>query len=238
MDTRYTGGKIAELRKEKGLTQKDIAEKLHVSVSAVSKWERGLNFPDLSLMEPLAQILGITVSELLGLENEPTEQIIRDITEISVNEKAASEKSFRKNLCVAAVTAAVFIAASLIVYIFVTNNDIMRTMFELGGTGFFNLSALILGLTAWGLAIAGIFCRKKEHRRKYCSLASFICCAAALFIPTLVTYLIMRFEYSATVEDTIGAYCFAAAILLIGTVSFNICSVIIHRKKSQITQTC
>ncbi len=55
MDPAYTGNQIAWLRKAKGWTQKKIAEQLHVSVSAVSKWERGLNYPDLSLMEPLAQ---------------------------------------------------------------------------------------------------------------------------------------------------------------------------------------
>ena len=57
MDTHYTVNKIAALRKKKGWTQKDIAEKLNVSIAAVSKWERGLNYPDLSIMEPLARIL-------------------------------------------------------------------------------------------------------------------------------------------------------------------------------------
>ena len=87
MDAHYTGNKITELRKSKNWTRKDIAEKLHVSVAAVSKWERGLNFPDLSLMEPLSEILEISVSELLGLENESADQVIKDITAISEEEK-------------------------------------------------------------------------------------------------------------------------------------------------------
>lgn len=48
MDASYTGNKIFELRKKSRLTQKELAEMLHVTDKAVSKWERGMNFPDLS----------------------------------------------------------------------------------------------------------------------------------------------------------------------------------------------
>lgn len=51
MNAEYTGKKIAELRKNKDMTQKELAEKLHVTDKAVSKWERGVNFPDLELNE-------------------------------------------------------------------------------------------------------------------------------------------------------------------------------------------
>ena len=59
-----TGKKIAELRKEKGLTQKDLAEKLNVTDKAISKWERGINFPELTVMEILATELDTTVVDL------------------------------------------------------------------------------------------------------------------------------------------------------------------------------
>ena len=74
-----TGALIAEARKEKSLTQKDLAQALHVSVQAVSKWERGLNFPDIALMEPLAELLELTVSELMaGERNAPAgEELVR-----------------------------------------------------------------------------------------------------------------------------------------------------------------
>lgn len=231
MDTHYTGNKITELRKAKGWTQKDIAERLYVSVAAVSKWERGLNYPDLSIMESLAGILEITVSELLGLENEPTEQIIKNITEISVNEKKESEKRFWKKLGGITITTVIFIVASCLVYLSVSNNDIIKKLFEIsGGTGTLNLLAVLIGLAAWSLAVISIFLRKKEYQWKYYSILSLISCAVSLHIPTLVTYLTMRFEYYSTAEDVIGAYYFGSAVLLLGTVLFNICSVIIHRK--------
>ena len=52
-----TGALIAQLRKEQGLTQKQLAEQLHISDRTISKWERGAGFPDVSLLEPLADVL-------------------------------------------------------------------------------------------------------------------------------------------------------------------------------------
>ena len=64
MDTKRTGAFIAELRKEKELTQQQLAKSLYLSHTPVSTWERGLGFPDVSVIEPLAATLGITVTEL------------------------------------------------------------------------------------------------------------------------------------------------------------------------------
>ncbi|MCG0276027.1 MAG: helix-turn-helix domain-containing protein [Thermosediminibacteraceae bacterium] len=60
------GKKIYELRKEKGLTQEELSEKLGVSPQAVSKWENDLSYPDVMLLPKIAQILGVTVDELLS----------------------------------------------------------------------------------------------------------------------------------------------------------------------------
>lgn len=57
---------ILELRKEKGLTQKELAEKLYISDKAISKWERGLSMPDIALLIPLSQIFGVTTTEILS----------------------------------------------------------------------------------------------------------------------------------------------------------------------------
>ena len=65
IDNQKFGGFVAALRKEKGYTQKELAEKLFLSDKAISKWERGLSLLDIALLEPLADILGVTVAELL-----------------------------------------------------------------------------------------------------------------------------------------------------------------------------
>lgn len=65
MDKEKIGKFISQNRKEKEMTQKDLAEQLHVTDKAVSKWERGMCFPDISMIEPLAKLLDVSVLELL-----------------------------------------------------------------------------------------------------------------------------------------------------------------------------
>ena len=66
MNQVITGQFIKECRKEKGLTQEQLAEKICVSPKTVSKWECGKGLPEVSLMMPLCELLGITVNELLS----------------------------------------------------------------------------------------------------------------------------------------------------------------------------
>ena len=65
MDRKTLGTMIAELRKAKGLTQLELAEKMNVTDKAVSKWERDLSCPDISSIPRLAEILGVSVDELM-----------------------------------------------------------------------------------------------------------------------------------------------------------------------------
>ena len=66
MDQYVTGAIIRELREKKGLTQAELAEKLFVSDKTVSKWENGKGYPDISLLEPIARVFGVSVAELLA----------------------------------------------------------------------------------------------------------------------------------------------------------------------------
>ena len=70
MDLQKIGTFLKELRKEKELTQEQLAETLNVSRRTVSRWETGRNMPDISLLKPLASELGITVSELIEGEKQ------------------------------------------------------------------------------------------------------------------------------------------------------------------------
>lgn len=72
MDSKKTGQLISARRGQLGLTQKQLAQRLHISDRTVSRWERGVGFPDLSLLEPLADLLGLSVLELL--HGEPDRQ--------------------------------------------------------------------------------------------------------------------------------------------------------------------
>ncbi len=66
MDRYVTGDVIRALREKKGMTQEALAQRLFVSAKAVSKWETGKGYPDISLLEPLAAALDISVIELLS----------------------------------------------------------------------------------------------------------------------------------------------------------------------------
>ena len=66
MDCTSVGSFIAELRKEKGLTQAELAERVSVTGGAVSKWERGLCYPDIETVVRLAEVLGLSVGEILA----------------------------------------------------------------------------------------------------------------------------------------------------------------------------
>lgn len=74
MNSQKTGQLIAQQRASLGLTQKQLANQLHISDRTVSRWERGVGYPDLSLLEPLADALELTVVELLRGERLPPEQ--------------------------------------------------------------------------------------------------------------------------------------------------------------------
>lgn len=77
MNQEKIGKFISLSRKNKRLTQEQLAEKLSVSINAVSKWERGLNLPDVSLMEKLCEVLDFTLNELFAGEKLTNEEMVR-----------------------------------------------------------------------------------------------------------------------------------------------------------------
>jgi len=95
MDAQYTGKQISQLRKARNLTQKDLAEKLHVTDKAVSKWERGVNFPDLGLLENLAAALDTTPAALLGLESADQSETVSALAELSAQQLEEARRDLR-----------------------------------------------------------------------------------------------------------------------------------------------
>ena len=109
MDLKKTANLISNARKEKGITQKELAEKLHISDRTVSKWERGAGFPDVSILTELADILGFTVTELLQGELMPesdcdlgSDLTIREAVNALYQQTAAKAKKNRQRFLSAA----------------------------------------------------------------------------------------------------------------------------------------
>ena len=107
MDKEKTGQLITELRKEKGLTQKQLADALNVTDKAVSKWERGLSFPDISMLEPISELLEVSIMEILAGERQSGEETMsreeaKDLINASVelSEEEIRHKKERSRLII------------------------------------------------------------------------------------------------------------------------------------------
>lgn len=76
MDAKTFGAFLADTRRERGMTQAELAELIHVTDKAVSRWERGIGFPDINTLEPLADALGVSLSQLMhaGSTQEPSSE--------------------------------------------------------------------------------------------------------------------------------------------------------------------
>jgi len=90
IDKEKFGQFVSALRKEKGITQKELARKLYISDKAVSKWETGQSIPAVDLLIPLAEILGVTVTELLECERLESPQPIAAEDVETIVKKAVS----------------------------------------------------------------------------------------------------------------------------------------------------
>lgn len=96
MDLQKTGKFIAEMRKKKGLTQSDLGEALGLSGKAISKWERGINAPDISLLTQLSKILQVSITEILTGGEIEEEISTDDADEIAISSIHAYNAIFKK----------------------------------------------------------------------------------------------------------------------------------------------
>lgn len=92
MDNNKIGKLIAELRKKKGLTQQDLGDMVGVGFKAVSKWECGTTLPDITIINEVSKILGITTDELLAGELNKPEEVLEEKIEEPNNDKKKKPK--------------------------------------------------------------------------------------------------------------------------------------------------
>lgn len=92
-DMKHIGRKIAMFRKEKNLTQMELADMLNISFQAVSNWERGVTMPDISKLPEIAQIFHTSIDDILG--NHKSSEIIENIIEGNVMENELTIEDFK-----------------------------------------------------------------------------------------------------------------------------------------------
>lgn len=100
MNYQKTGALIAARRNELGYTQKELANQLHISDRTVSKWERGIGFPDISLLEPLADSLDLTLLQLfhgeVNADSQPATEAEHSVRETIRSLKTELGKSLHR----------------------------------------------------------------------------------------------------------------------------------------------
>ncbi len=143
MNENKTGNFISTLRKEKELTQAQLAEKLNVTDKAVSRWETGKGMPDSSLLVPLADILGITVSELLTGEKIPEETFVQKsennlIDAVQETEKVISQRNFVKRLLVVTIIVFIMSVSLLTTAIYLMSTSIYEATYLYDDKGFYD----------------------------------------------------------------------------------------------------
>lgn len=148
IDKRQFGLFLSQLRKEQGLTQKELAQELYISDKAVSKWETGQSLPDITLLTPLAQRLGVSVTELLEcrrletgepLEQDRVEDLLQKAARLAETEPSREQpKGLR--LAIYIVCAALAAAELLVMHLLkipVTNSVWLGPAFGLGFGAYF-----------------------------------------------------------------------------------------------------
>lgn len=154
MNSLTIGQYIAQKRKEKNLTQAQLAEKLGVSNKTISKWENGKCMPDYSIIESLCKELEITVSELLDGEDTDKNSIrMYDETQIMDLLRRTKELETQKN-------------AMYGVLLIVMGIAMLAISQTLGGSGFKEfVSGLLLGLSI-GEMLVGVYCVGRTFLKK------------------------------------------------------------------------
>ena len=140
MDQIKIGKFIADERKRKGYTQKQLSGKLEISDKTISKWERGNGFPEVSLLLPLCNELEITVNELLSGERVSEEDYRKKAEENMVNLVREAQESKKKIILSAIVVGLTIIAALPLIMIsgmLEMENWLRVTLIIIGGVVFF-----------------------------------------------------------------------------------------------------
>ena len=165
MNQTEIGKFIAKCRKEKKLTQAQLAEKLNITDRAVSKWETGKSMPDSSIMLELCEILGITVNELLSGEEIDMESYEKKADENLIALKRKDENNMAKN-----VTISILFSGTLLTGIMVC----LICNVAISGNLTWSLIPVSSIVFAWVIAFPSIILGKKGIMVSFISFSVFI----------------------------------------------------------------
>ena len=184
MDSQKIGRFLRELRKEKNLTQEQLAEVLNVSGRSVSRWETGTNMPDISIMIELSEYYGIDIKELLNGErksemNNELKETLRTVADYTDSQKKEAVRASNYGFALMFMACAVAIVIQMIMF-----KDMKLVVGE-------TVALLVGGITNIGILVkAGAFeYPRKRHNAIMRDLFISVVCAFAF---SIVLFLVTR----------------------------------------------
>ena len=166
MDQKKVGSFLKELRKERDITQEQLAEKLNVSGRTVSRWETGSNMPDISILVELAEFYGVSIPEIIDGErksetmNEEVKETALKLSDYaeSINQKIRGRLLALTILAIAGMIAFVIIEA--------TGSDAPGSMYErVASTGLGLAFGMLIVLATYLSGLLGKIKARREMRR-------------------------------------------------------------------------
>ena len=166
MDLKKIGSFLKELRKEKGITQEELAEMLYVSGRTVSRWETGTNMPDISLLVDIAEIFDVSISEIINGErkNEIMKKEVKETVLKLTDYSEAMNQKIKARLFVLTVIAIIGMIAFVIIE--VMGLDTPGSIYERVASAGLGLDFGVLIVLAMYLSgLLGKIKAKREMRR-------------------------------------------------------------------------
>lgn len=183
MDNQKFGKFILFLRKEKGWTQAELAEKLNVTDKAISKWERGVGFPDIKMVEPLAEVFGVSILEIMSSEKINEQPVPKESASEAINNVIDivdyQRKIERRNILITTIS-----FATVIMLIF-----LIDTMQWIG----FMMVCLPIIMLGIGIYLIGLSVHRKKQKLTYST--TLVLGVLALLFPVLI-FLMLCFAFA------------------------------------------
>lgn len=220
MDAKQLGTFIAARRKELGFTQALLAEQLHVTDKAISRWERGVGLPDLSNMEPLAAALDISLIELMqARRNDDDHMSTKEAEKLLIDTIKLSQAPNIVAKWIGCIVLAVFaIIACLVLLVLLADWKVAS----------FSAWSIITGLMAWGIPIWRLT-MMQTTRAIYSAITSFGFALLSLMIQFMNIANELHTHDLAAVEDTIDALVLVVLLFISVTLILNILMVRKHK---------
>lgn len=159
MDNKTFGRFISELRKEMNYTQKQVAQKIHVTDKAISKWENGKGLPDISNIEALADVYSISIGEIMQcrryVKDEPREDNAKVIIDNTLDVVHYQKQLQKYKLCIMIFFGLIGFAF-MVVGMYFLHNSFM--MFDSNGASSYFIVGKVSSLSCWASVIMGIVC--------------------------------------------------------------------------------